>query len=428
MPFSRLKNILDKLLISNPNFIFLVSLAVFVTDSTINLFWDIPVFVPFIILILPLLWVDLYLNKKLNRFLTLFGFVFTGSFLITGFIYQFHRQSLSDLLFLLFFVTVFYHYKAHEKLLSIKAVHVFTVVIFLMFSFTFIGVNSGSFNKPVKEVESSEISTKKKVKHNNEPLDVLEYNRNYRYGIFRIPHIATYLLGFIGLFYAFLYKSQRKWIFLIVAGVAFLFMFYSGVRTYFAALLLAMAIYFMRRKTLWVLLAFSALGLLLVVFRYPVYQFTHNTLLEPFSSLVITMVDNIDRLSRILIWKSWWLEFQQFGWYNFLFGKSYFMEIEANIQNLHMPIWFHNDFLSIVYAYGVISLVFYVMFFIKVYRCFKQEIRSSFILFVFFTTMPVAAFINGMYYYFPVFVLFLFITLAGQLKTHKGIYQNSEPV
>ena len=419
-----LKNLLDKLWVSNPNFIFLLSLAVFATDSAINLFWNIPVFVPFIILILPFLYVDLYLSRKLGKFHIWFSLVFVLSFFVAGFIYGWRRQNLSDLLFILFFVTAFYYYKAHADRLSIKSVHVFTVVIFVMFSFAFAGINSGSYTHERLSIDSVAVTAKKKVNHNNEHLDVLEYKRNYHYGVFRIPHIATYLLGFVGLFYAFLYLRKRYLLFALISGVALLLMLYSGVRTYFAAMVLAMMVYFFRRKTLWVILAFAMLALLIVIFRYPFYTITQNTLLEPFSSLIITMVDNTDRLSRVLIWKSWWLEIQQFSWYNYLFGKTYFSGVEANIQNLHRPIWFHNDFLSVIYSYGLVGFVFYIMFFVKMFRAFSKQIRGDFFAFVFFVTMPVAAFINGMYYYFPVFVLFLFIAMADFSANSQEVAPN----
>jgi hypothetical protein len=41
-------------------------------------------------------------------------------------------------------------------------------------------------------------------------------------------------------------------------------------------------------------------------------------------------------------------------------------------------------------------------------------------LFVFFVTIPAAAFINGMYYYFPVFVLYLFFVMLSQEKKMAG--------
>ncbi len=416
MSLSRLKFLSDKLWLSNPNFIFLLSLAVFVTDSAINLFWNIPVFVPFIILILPLLWFDLLLEHKLQKFIIWFSLVFVGSFLISGFIYGWHRQSFSDLLFILFFITSYYYYQAKAKRFSKKNVHVFTLVIFVMFSFAFFGINSDSYTDDAEPISSTEVTAKKKVAHNNEELDVLEYTRNYNYGIFRIPHIATYMMGFIGLFYAFLYYRERKWFFVVISGIAFLLMFYSGVRTYFAAMLLAMMLFFVRRKTLWVVLGFGLLGLLIVIFRYPFYKLTHSTLLEPFSSLVITMTDNIDRLSRILIWRSWWLELRQFNWYNYLVGKTYYSSIEANIQNLNIPIWFHNDFLSIIYSYGLIGLGFYILFFVKMYKAFSKQIKGNFFIFVFFASMPFAAFINGMYYYFPVFVLFLYFIMINTVN------------
>jgi TctA family transporter len=110
-----------------------------------------------------------------------------------------------------------------------------------------------------------------------------------------------------------------------------------------------------------------------------------------------------------MLWNSWWFEMQHFAGYDFLIGKTLSGSMEANSQNIHFREWFHNDFLSITYAYGLIALLMYITFFYKMFRENVRFIRANVYLFVFFFTMIFSAIFNGFYYYFPVFLIFIFI-------------------
>jgi len=404
---------LGKLKVNKPLFIFLLSVGVFAMDNVVNAFGSFPVFSTFSLIIIPLIWLQLWSNKKLNSFLIAFASVFVGAFLSTGFVYGFHQRSISDLIFILFFASSYFYYQSSFIKATPKWLHIFTVVVMLLFSFAFAGINSQSYTASAKEKKTDEYNAPKKVKHDNDVLDVMEYKRNYHYGLFRIPHVASYFLGFLALFYGYLFFKSRKWYLLLISILLFVLMLYSGVRTFAFVLAIAAALYFFRKRYLRVSVILILAVILMFLFRYKFFFLTRGSILEPFTSLIITITDNIDRLSRVLIWKSWLIEMQKFSWYNFLIGKSFYGSIEANARNLHNPLWFHNDFFSIVYSYGIPALAAYIVFFLKIYKDHENSIRKNFFLFVFNFSMPLAAFINGMYYYFPVLILYLFFVMMG---------------
>lgn len=408
--------IIGKLKNKNPLFIFLLSVGVFAIDNILNVFGSFPVFSTFSLLIIPLIWLQLWANKKLSGFLITFVSVFVGAFLITVFIYGFHQRSLSDLIFILFFASSYFYYQSSFIKAMPTWLHIFPVIVMLLFSFAFAGINSQSYSASAKEKKAEKYKAPKKVKHDQDVLDVLEYKRNYNYGLFRIPHVANYFLGFLALFYGYLFSKSRKWHLLMISIIFFVLMLYSGVRTFAFVLAMAAALYFFRKKYLRVSLFLILAVILIFLFRYKLFFLSRDSILEPFTSLIITLTDNIDRLSRVLIWKSWLIEMQKFHWFDFLIGKSFYGSIEANARNLHNPLWFHNDFFSIVYSYGIFALAAYIFFFMKIYKDHKDSIRQNFFLFVFYFAMPLSAFINGMYYYFPVLILFLFF---GMIKMEQ---------
>ncbi|MCF8365670.1 MAG: hypothetical protein K9H16_07810 [Bacteroidales bacterium] len=335
---SNLKKIPEKIFLNRPSFVFILSLVVFVLDNVLNMFGHYPVFTSFSILIMPLLWLQLWAIGKLSRFMIYFTCIFIISFLISGFFFGFNLRSFSDLIFILLFITSYFYYRGNIVGVLPRRAFIFPVMVFLLFAFAFTGINSQSFNRLKKESQTQTYKSPKKVKHDQDALDVLEYNRNYKNGLFRIPHVAAYFLGFISLFYAFLFTKKRKWLYLFFSIIFIFLMFYSGVRTFAAAIFFAVIIYFIRKKNLWFFSAFTLVFVLMFVFRYNLFSITRNTLLEPFSSLLITISDNIDRLSRVLIWKSWLLEMQKFHWYNFIAGKSFYQSVVANGINLHNPL------------------------------------------------------------------------------------------
>jgi hypothetical protein len=405
----------------NPNLVFLFMLVVFFIDSAVNYFANIPIFVPVAMLLLPVLWISLWRSGRKNVFLLLFVFVFILISVINNFIYHFDKRNISDLVFILLFATSYYFYKIRPEKLWPQTIHTFFIVTLLMFSFTFVGVNSDSFLRKsvVEGVQQDtlnqspppDISTRdeKIFERKANKLDVLEILRTYHHGLFRVPHLVTCFMGFFFLFYGFMFQAQRKWYFLLAMIISLVFMLYSGSRTFLVAAFLALILYLLRRKTVIYLLIIGLVLSLMIYYRYEVFHLLENTFLGQYAGFSITVVDNFSRLSRAMLWNSWWFEMQHFAGYDFLIGKTLSGSMEANSQNIHFREWFHNDFLSITYAYGLIALLMYITFFYKMFRENVRFIRANVYLFVFFFTMIFSAIFNGFYYYFPVFLIFIFI-------------------
>lgn len=397
--------------VSNPNMVFQITLAAYLADAVTNYFIHIPVFVAYLILLLPVLWLDLWLHARDNRFLVLFGSAFIIPFLINSFIYPFHRTNISDLVFILFLPTAYFYYKNRMHELKIKSVHIFTAVTLFMFSFAFAGINSMKVNRSAEMRKHHVITGPRAVKEPKSDLNYLEFNRKYNHGLFRIPHISAYFLGFLALFYGFVFSKRRNYLNMLIAFGLIVLMLYSGVRAFVAAAAFALIIAFIRKKSLIYLAGFAAFFLLMLYFRETVLLWTADTFLQTYTGTLVTVADNIGRLSRLLIWHSWWIEFSQFEWYQLLIGKSYFSSILANLANLHLGDWFHNDFLSILYAYGFSAFVLYCYLFVRIYKDHAEQINDSFIIGLFYWCMPFLAFLNGLYYYFPILFLFVFFAM-----------------
>ncbi len=401
----------------NPNLVFLVSLAFFLSDSIINYFVHIPVFVAYLMLLLPLLWLELWLNGRKNTLLVVFVLLFVFPFIINSFLYPFHRTNISDLVFILTLPTSYFYYKKHFSELKITRVHVFLTVVVLMFSFTFLDLNSVKVKRSAEIKRDYPITGARTVKEPKSELNYLESFRQYRRGLFRIPHIGAYFLGFLTLFYGFVYQRKRNLLYALIAFGMVVLMIYSGVRAFIGAALLALIIAFIRKKSLIYLSGIAVAVLLLLLFRVEIYLLTANTILRPFTATLITLVDNFEKISRFLIWRSWWVEFSQFELYQLLIGKSYFSSILANLANLHLGDWFHNDFLSIIYAYGIPAFGVYCFLFVRIYLDYAQQINGNFIIGVFFWCMPILAMLNGLYYYFPIVFMFVFLAMISNMKT-----------
>jgi hypothetical protein len=392
-------------------------LAIFLIDSVVNFFVDIPIFVPFAIVMLPVLWFNLWKSGRKNIFLLIFFSVFILVSVINNFVYEFDKTNISDLVFILFFPSSYYFYKLRPEKLHGRSIHVFFLLSMLMFSLAFAGMNSQSFqNESRGWNKTMKPAAEKTIVRERDQLDIVESIRTYNYGLFRVPHLATYFFGFLFLFYGFTFQKNRKWYFLLAALAALLCMLYSGSRTFLVAAFLALMLYWINRRTIFYLLLAVAAAVVMIIYRLELFQMLQHTFLANFAGLLITTFDNFSRLSRVIIWNSWWYEMQHFAWYDFLIGKTFVGSMEANRVNIHFREWFHNDFLSISYAYGMLALVLYVTF---LYRVFKENIkyiRKNVFLFVFFFAMIFSAIFNGFYYYFPVFLIFVFVYMIRVQK------------
>src|SRR5690606_26720648 len=141
-----------------------------------------------------------------------------------------------------------------------------------------------------------------------------------------------------------------------------------------------------------------------------------GTIFFQYFSIIATFNENFSRLSRVIIWSSWWEEISNFSLGSFMIGNSFHNSFIANVQNINENIWFHNDFLSIAYSYGLFALLAYLSFFTFIYLKNESLIKNNIYIFVCFFSMPLAGVFNGFYYYYTFFIFYLFIYLLQYEK------------
>ena len=455
-------------LVKKPELIFLSSLLFFIIDNIVNYYTNLPVFVAFSIFILPVIWLGLYLDGRKMIFLISFSTVFIIATIIGNLIYPFHKSSVADLIFILMFATAYFYYRNHKEVLKLWPSHIFLVVSIILFGFTIVGVNSMSLHTNEKEFKNLELigisfdslveqghsvdEIKDKIPENldadslirsklkayfpNQPgidtmqnlgvtmvpgikiekeeLDKIEKKRHYNYGLFRVPHVPAYFFGFLLLLYIFLIYRKRKWIYLLPLMLISYLILLNGVRTFIVAAGLSVLIWFFVRRNIWFFVAFSVAGVFFIVFRYEIFEITKHTILRPLSSLLVTVIDNPDRLSRVALFRSWIHELQDFSWLDFLTGKNFYQSKMANLKNLFTPTWYHNDLLSIIFSYGLPAGFLFIFLFIKIYRDNRHIFNQNAFAFIFFLTIILTSMFNGFYYYFPIFLMYIFWLIANQ--------------
>lgn len=455
-------------LVKKPELIFLASLLLFAIDNVVNYFTDLPVFTACSLILLPLMWLSLYLDGKKQVFLVTFSAVFITTAAIGNLAYTFNKSSIADLTFILMFATAYFYYKPKGTQLVRWPANILLLVSILLFGFGFFGINSMSLHTNEKDfknleligisfdslVEQSQtldeakhkihdslnadslIRTKLKtyfpnqqgidtmknlgitmmpgIKIEKESLDKVEQKRHYTYGLFRVPHVPAYFFGFTLLLYIFLIIINRKWVYLLPAILLSYLILLNGVRTFIVAAGLSVLLWFFVSRNIWYFVAFSAIGVFFIVFRYEIFEATEHTILSPLSSLLITTVDNPDRLSRVALFRSWLSEIKEFSWLDLLTGKNFYQSKMANLKNLFTPTWYHNDLLSIIFSYGIPAALFYVSLFVKIYLDNRHIFRQNAMAFIFFFTMILTSIFNGFYYYFPIFLIYIFWLIAYQ--------------
>ncbi|MCF8369943.1 MAG: hypothetical protein K9G76_12955 [Bacteroidales bacterium] len=442
----------------NINYLFLSFLIAFIIDRIVNYFIDFPFFVVFGLASIPVLLSQRSYSRQNKKWLLFLFIPFVIITLINNLIYGFHAKNISDLLFIILLFSFYLLYASNKIALNPKWLHVLAITFLVLFSFTLIGINNigpvfsssnpdnyvGPPKNPNTEQQTEtgkrvkKPSTSQKLKKTfltenflnslaNPELDYLEYGRQYHRGLFRVPQVASYFFGFLALFYFyFFWKRNKIWSFGALAIIG-LIVFYTGTRIFPITILLISAVWLaLKPKRLPVLGVILLILSLLIIFREHIAWYTKDTFAHQYFTFFITAIDNLPRLSRIILWNSWLKEISDFGALDILIGKTYFSSLQANLQNVYIFEWFHNDFMSILYSYGILCLLLYVAFYIKIYRDNSSLIRNNYFIFAIYFSMPLMAFLNGFYYYFPMFILYIFFLIikTEQSKSIKNENRN----
>ena len=429
------------------NIFFWFFIISFFIDRIINYFVHFPFFVGSAILIFPFLFIAAQYKNPERQQLIVLVFSFIIITIINSIVYSFGVKNISDLLFIILFITHYYYYKHKINYLRPLNVYVFLILSLFLFSFTFIGVDSNPIIKPefslsinnwnnptdikfkkysTEKSDTLWVSNQEKLKYiaeNREtniwkpkPLHILEELRVYHNGLFRITHIASYFFGFLFLFFAYRYQKKKKIFDIIFLIICLVFGVYTGSKTVLLVFVLSIILYFLIRRNFIYLLILFFVSVLLFYEREYILQITENTILYPYSVFIYISAENLTTLSRFLIWNSWYTEISEFGFRDLMIGKSFTNSLIANEKNINCKIWFHNDFLNIFYTYGVWGTLLYIWFFVKIYRDNKVVIKQNIFIFIFYFSMTFTAILNGFYYYFPVFLLYIFFLMIKNEK------------
>ena len=452
VPIALINKYDDKLV----SFFYLYFIVSFFIDRLLFSFLiNFPFFVVSAIFIFPFLFLAAQNKNSNKKQLFVLVFTFMVITIVVSIMYVFGVQNISDLLFIILFITIYFYYNENIAQLKISNAYVLLILTIFLFSFTFFNIDADSsktstakyysyFNKAIPFVKKTlpANSTSQKVDNNKEdvvsdyksvpvkdtkikkttpkkkPVYVDKYKSfNIRHtGLFRRTHMASYFFGYLFLFFAFQYQKNRGIFNAIILIVTLGFCLYTGIRSMPAAFILSGVIFLFRRKYIVYLVMLLALIVLFMIANEYFLQLTKNTIFYQYVYLTHMFKENISGLARFQLYQSWWNDVSDFGFLNLLMGKSYMGALMANGQNYGKVMWFHNDFLNIFYSYGILGLMMYIWFFIKIYRDNKVLIKQNLFIFVFYTSMIITAVINGYYYYFPVFLMYLFLLMIKDEK------------
>lgn len=445
LPFDAWKKI-------NINQVFIIFLLLFIADNVVNHFVHLPIFVtgliPLNLALFSFAWPAM---KKHPWIIAGMGLLLLIA-LINGFRFGFHEKNLSDLLFLALFVFGYFSFFSFRKRLEYPYALLFIVASVALFATpqlvslfrpgpateevdTFFGMgdSEGAKLAGLESIQPLSLDpdqgkepdpdyngfalSEKFLEHYKEFEDSKEEkNRVYHSGYFRVPHVAAYFFGFSCLFIGFAALNAKLYLVFMPAVALALLSAYTGSRAFILTCSLSIILLLFKKKAL----PYLALSILLIAgglaFRHDISAFLEGTMAYQHFNLLVSLMDNPWRLSRLMIWSAWYLEISDFAWYELILGRSYHSGLMANEAFFGQPIWYHSDFLNVMYSYGAVGLAFYSAFFFKIYQDLKPMMRKNIFMFLFFWNSLLLAFVNGFYYFFTIFLFYFCFLMIAEME------------
>jgi hypothetical protein len=378
----------------------------FALDNVVNFFQPVPVFVasiPFSMLLMFRVTRD----QSSRLWLIACMLCLMGSVLVNSLRFDMSVDDVSDVLFIAQFFSS-YFYARHARV-SPAAISVATYVFALLFLPALVGINASGFTEDIDVFNSGSTD--------------IEFLRLYNQGLYRIPHVASYLLAFGALWWVYVASCSRKSRHLIVAFAFLLMTLYTGSRTPILVIggAFLVANIRLRAREISVMLLIAGIGGLFFLYIKEVLALLYGTYLYQYLSFFETVSDNADRLSRVIIWDSWLSAVSSFSALDLMVGRLFSSSFEYNLREIGLYIWFHNDFLSMFYSYGVFVLFAYALPHMIAIKRAVQIGSSSRLLSVVGLFIVAAAFVNGFYKYLPVmFFVLLFMDKADVAAYARG--------
>ncbi|NVH74247.1 hypothetical protein FSB08_17235 [Paraburkholderia sp. JPY432] len=386
----------------------------FALDNAVNYFSPIPVYVASVPISMLLMF--RFTRNQMDRL----WFIASILLLMTSVLVNFVRsrtsiEDVSDILFLAQFFSAFFF--ARNARVSPAAISHATYVFGLLFLPALIGINSDGFPEPADVFTSGSTD--------------VEFLRVYNQGLYRLPHVASYMLAFSALWWTYIAAYSRKIRHLMVAALFLAFTLYTGSRTpvVVMAATYLVANFRLRLREMLITTAIVIFAALFFVYLTEILNALFGSFLYQYVSFFETMHDNFDRLSRVIIWNSWFSAISSFNALDFFVGRNFSSSFDFNAREIGLYIWFHNDFLSAFYSYGMLVLIAYVVPYLLAIRRALQVGSSSRLLSMLGFFIVAAAFVNGFYKYLPVIFFVLLFSDELDVATYaRGISSPSGAV
>lgn len=386
--------------------VFLLYVLIFTLDAIINYYLDLPIYVLGLTVFSVVLLIPNFLPQKRFLDFVIITSIFFVVFIINSFRMGFYKESFSDFLFINSFFGAYFLFSDVERLTiyNYKLIRFFLFCCLVLFIVSFLGIDKNVWGDTMG-IKTSDI----------------EFSRSYRQGFFRKAHIASYFFTFFCLFYLNRIKRDNlkriQYLTLILPIIIIILL--TGSRTPIVVIFISLVLYYFRIKYLKYLIPFLGLCIMAFAFIDKLLVFFNNTIFYQYFTMIKTFQSNFDRLSRVIIWSSWWKEIGTFTTIDFLIGRGFNSSLEANLENTSNRIWFHNDFLSIFYSYGIIAIIIYIYLFVMMYKKHKSFIKQNIFIFLMFHSFWLSAFFNGFYYYYTILVLFLFYQMIYMERNYN---------
>ncbi|HAS8115764.1 TPA: hypothetical protein I7666_20955 [Vibrio vulnificus] len=144
-----------------------------------------------------------------------------------------------------------------------------------------------------------------------------------------------------------------------------------------------------------------------------------GTVFYQYLSFLHTIKYEPERLSRFQLFDAFYQGLDSFDTMDFILGKSFSYQYEVVNQYLGQKLWFHNDFLSLFYSYGVIIL-FWLVFYSCRYYVNHVNTTNSYILKVYFLSLVLFSLFNGIIYHPTYLIFYLFFLMVLHERKRKS--------
>lgn len=201
----------------------------------------------------------------------------------------------------------------------------------------------------------------------------LNYTNNIFYNVERQSNTSYTVLYFLPIMLC----VNNKWLRYIAIMLVSLVVMFSLKRGGFIAVLLAIAVYFYidqiklkgKQMKLWGWLLFLGLG----VAAYFAVIRVNNVLLNNLLFDRMSMIDETGGSGREYIYKDVFSLIGSGHILNFIFGHGWCATARDTLTHLTA----HNDFLEVLYDFGIVAFVLYIMFVVELFKVAKRMIREK---------------------------------------------------